>query len=199
MNTKGQSLIAVLVSVGLMGIVLQGMMSIFALSARQQATVQRRAAWTTTQANVTQNLLNLAACSQTVQALANPSNPPLPGILLSNGAKLLSVGEQLAPGFNVTTITLTPVGSPVTQSTTTTTASTTPARTDGNGNGNDPCTNGGNDVNNKGVTNTVVTTTVSTQQAQIGVTAQYVPMHRNYVANYVVNLTLTNGVVTGCQ
>ena len=199
MNNKGQSLIAVLVSVGLMGIVLQGMMSIFSMAARQQATVQRKATWTSTQANVTQTLLNTAACSNTVKALANPANPPLPGIFLANNAKLLAVGDLLAPGLSVTSITLTTLGSPVTQSTTATTATTTPAKTDGNGNGNDPCTNGGNDDNNKGVSGTTVTTTISTQQAQVGVMAQYAPMKRNYVASYVVNLTLTNGVVTGCQ
>jgi Tfp pilus assembly protein PilV len=118
MNNKGQSLIAVLVSVALMGIIMEGMMSMFTVAYKQQATVQRRQTWTATQANVTQNLLNTAACTATVLALGSSK----PAIQLASGAKLLSVGDSIATGLNVTGITLASIGSPVAQSTTTTTA-----------------------------------------------------------------------------
>lgn len=181
MNNKGQSLIAVLVSVALMGIIMDGMMSMFAVAYKQQATVQRKQLLTSTQANVTQNLLNLAACSATVQSFATT-----PAIKLSSGANLLTVGTNIATGLNVTGITLASIGSPVVQSTTTTVvpnAQTTIS----------PC---GRD---NGDGTTTVTTTVSTQQAQIGLTATYVPTKQMYTTNYLVNLTLTNGSITGCQ
>jgi hypothetical protein len=177
-------LVSAVVATVLIGISAMGFASMMSAMTVAQARVQRSSNWNALQNNITNVLKNQNSCSQTVMQLSSVTTTPQPlSILLSGGTAVVTNNANLGYQLTNAKITLAAVGTPVPITVTQTVNQVTQT----------PC--GQTDINA-----VQVQVQEYIQQAQINVSAYYMPRNQPFSQVYYVNVLLNaNNQVLGCN